>query len=350
MADDQMDPYRVLGIPYGTGGDAIRSAYRKRARDTHPDRAGGSQEEFLRVQNAYRALTGPDRQQKSAGPPGGFRQGPAAASRQTYQPYPPAGPPPAGPPPVPPQGPPPAGTAAKYTGGLSRRALAGMSCGAAVVAAAIGAAADAGPLWAAGTVFSAFCFSALATLGAIGLRAARSKPFTFLTVARHAGAAWVMANMWLLGTVMFLICYGLWCAARVAYRILFAPGRQQQHQAPMGGWRQWVPEAGQVWWAEVPFEEVADSKDRPVLVLSYDGAAGTVLMFTSQDQSGRSNYLYAPASEWNPGGKDGFLKLDRIITVGGAAFRRYGGTPSAGFTHLAANAAYTLRRQAPQWP
>ena len=50
-------PHHVLGIsPHATQAE-IRSAYRKRAQETHPDSSGGSHEEFIRVQAAYRALT-----------------------------------------------------------------------------------------------------------------------------------------------------------------------------------------------------------------------------------------------------------------------------------------------------
>ena len=49
------NPYEVLGIEPG---DDVKAAYRKRARETHPDR-GGSAEEFEIVHRAYKLLTTP---------------------------------------------------------------------------------------------------------------------------------------------------------------------------------------------------------------------------------------------------------------------------------------------------
>ena len=49
------DACRALGVGEGAGQDEIRSAYRRRARETHPDR-GGAAEEFIKVQAAYEML------------------------------------------------------------------------------------------------------------------------------------------------------------------------------------------------------------------------------------------------------------------------------------------------------
>jgi hypothetical protein len=45
----------VLGLSEGATREQIRQAYRRRARETHPD-MGGSAEEFRRVQTAWDAL------------------------------------------------------------------------------------------------------------------------------------------------------------------------------------------------------------------------------------------------------------------------------------------------------
>ena len=50
------DPFRVLSLPYDASPEAVRQAFRQRARETHPD-AGGSPEAFHRVRAAYGALS-----------------------------------------------------------------------------------------------------------------------------------------------------------------------------------------------------------------------------------------------------------------------------------------------------
>lgn len=51
-----MDAYSILGIPVGSSLDVIKTAYRKLARQHHPD-MGGDAEEFMRVQSAYDYLS-----------------------------------------------------------------------------------------------------------------------------------------------------------------------------------------------------------------------------------------------------------------------------------------------------
>lgn len=49
------DCYTALGIPIGSGSDAVKTAYRKLVKVHHPD-LGGSTDRFLRIQNAYENL------------------------------------------------------------------------------------------------------------------------------------------------------------------------------------------------------------------------------------------------------------------------------------------------------
>ncbi len=53
IGPDQADPYTILGIAHDTEDDAIKSAYRKLVRETHPDTliAQGMPEEFIEVAN-----------------------------------------------------------------------------------------------------------------------------------------------------------------------------------------------------------------------------------------------------------------------------------------------------------
>lgn len=50
--------FRVLGIRASATQDDIKAAYRRRARDTHPDH-GGSSDDFAEVKEAYETLSDP---------------------------------------------------------------------------------------------------------------------------------------------------------------------------------------------------------------------------------------------------------------------------------------------------
>jgi molecular chaperone DnaJ len=78
------DPYRALGVDKKASADEIKKAYRKLARQYHPDRNGGdkqAEERFKEVQEAYSILSDPDkRKQFDQGgifgfDPGSFRPG-----------------------------------------------------------------------------------------------------------------------------------------------------------------------------------------------------------------------------------------------------------------------------------
>lgn len=55
LPDDPRDPFRVLSLPYDAGAADVRRAFRRLARQTHPDR-GGSPDAFHAVRAAYGAL------------------------------------------------------------------------------------------------------------------------------------------------------------------------------------------------------------------------------------------------------------------------------------------------------
>lgn len=55
------DHYTTLGIPKNAQETEIKKAYRKLAREVHPDRPGGDAEEFKKISEAYEVLSDPDK-------------------------------------------------------------------------------------------------------------------------------------------------------------------------------------------------------------------------------------------------------------------------------------------------
>jgi len=58
------DPWSILGVQRDASADEIKAAYRRLAKDHHPDR-GGDPNRFIEIQNAYQQLTSPPSQQSA---------------------------------------------------------------------------------------------------------------------------------------------------------------------------------------------------------------------------------------------------------------------------------------------
>jgi molecular chaperone DnaJ len=61
---EQVNYYEVLGVSRNASQEEIREAYRRLAKERHPDRPGGSQEEFRLLQEAHEVLSDPERRRK----------------------------------------------------------------------------------------------------------------------------------------------------------------------------------------------------------------------------------------------------------------------------------------------
>src|SRR4029079_12164640 len=70
--------YDTLGVPKNASADEIKKAYRKLAREHHPDASGGDEARFKEIQGAYDVLSDPEKRQQydafgsANGGPGGF--------------------------------------------------------------------------------------------------------------------------------------------------------------------------------------------------------------------------------------------------------------------------------------
>lgn len=58
---DQINYYKVLGVSRNASRSEIRNAYRRLAKERHPDHAGGTEADFSRLQEAHAVLSDPNR-------------------------------------------------------------------------------------------------------------------------------------------------------------------------------------------------------------------------------------------------------------------------------------------------
>jgi hypothetical protein len=87
------------------------------------------------------------------------------------------------------------------------------------------------------------------------------------------------------------------------------------------------PRAGEIWWADVPFEDGSGSKMRPCLVLRSGRDGAEVLKITSRDKGNRADHVRLPTRRWDPKAeRDSYLELTDPIRVPAAAFMNRAGT------------------------
>ncbi|MEV8588004.1 type II toxin-antitoxin system PemK/MazF family toxin [Streptomyces sp. NPDC051180] len=101
------------------------------------------------------------------------------------------------------------------------------------------------------------------------------------------------------------------------------PGRP----APRGRGPERRPRAGEIWWADVPYEDGPGSKDRPCLVLVVRGDSALVAKITSKYHDERPGVIaLPPGSVGDAQGRPSFLETDELRDVPVAEFRRRVGT------------------------
>ncbi|MFI8822285.1 type II toxin-antitoxin system PemK/MazF family toxin [Streptomyces sp. NPDC053431] len=88
-----------------------------------------------------------------------------------------------------------------------------------------------------------------------------------------------------------------------------------------------LPRAGEIWWADVPYEDGPGSKDRPCLVLALRGENALVAKITSRYHDERPGVIpLPPGSVGDAQGRPSFLETDELRDVPVWEFRRRVGT------------------------
>ncbi|MEU5278893.1 type II toxin-antitoxin system PemK/MazF family toxin [Streptomyces asoensis] len=83
------------------------------------------------------------------------------------------------------------------------------------------------------------------------------------------------------------------------------------------------PRPAEIWWANVPFEDSPEVKDRPCLVLTVRGDRVTVAKITSKYHDERAGVIpLPPGAVGDARGRPSFLETDELRQVPVADFRR----------------------------
>ncbi|MFG3345608.1 type II toxin-antitoxin system PemK/MazF family toxin [Streptomyces sp. NPDC048018] len=121
----------------------------------------------------------------------------------------------------------------------------------------------------------------------------------------------------------------------IALVVAVAGGRRRSGRRPAGRTRpparpvprgrgpERLPRAGEIWWADVPYEDGPGSKDRPCLVLARRGDSALVAKITSRYHDERPGVIaLPPGSVGDARGRPSFLETDELRDVPVGEFRR----------------------------
>ncbi|MGK5694432.1 type II toxin-antitoxin system PemK/MazF family toxin [Streptomyces sp. URMC 128] len=96
-------------------------------------------------------------------------------------------------------------------------------------------------------------------------------------------------------------------------------GRTAAGRAAVAG----LPQPAEIWWADVPYEDAARTKDRPCLVLAVRGERATVAKITTRFRHERTGVIpLPPGSVGDAQGRASFLETDELREVPMWGFRR----------------------------
>lgn len=85
------------------------------------------------------------------------------------------------------------------------------------------------------------------------------------------------------------------------------------------------PDPGEVVWTWVAYEDdPSQGKDRPVLVIGWNGPKLAALALSSKDHSDRDDCILLGSGEWDRDRRPSYVKLDRILSVLPSEVRREG--------------------------
>ncbi|MEV6316642.1 type II toxin-antitoxin system PemK/MazF family toxin [Streptomyces sp. NPDC051776] len=100
------------------------------------------------------------------------------------------------------------------------------------------------------------------------------------------------------------------------------PGRRGPGKRPAGR----RPRPGEIWWADVPYEDGPGSKDRPCLVLALRGESALVVKITSREREGRAGVIALPdGAVGDAAGRRSYLETEELREVRVGEFRRHVG-------------------------
>lgn len=101
-------------------------------------------------------------------------------------------------------------------------------------------------------------------------------------------------------------------------------GRTRPPRGPRGPGAR--PQPGEIWWAQVPYEDGPGDKDRPCLVLAVRRRRARVAKITSKYHDERAGVIaLPPGTVGDAHGRPSFLETDELREVPVGDFRRRAG-------------------------